>query len=45
MYGAAVTGQVRTTAPKLGSAVAIVGVLARSRIDDLLKPRTAVKAD
>lgn len=45
VYMAAVTGKVLTTEQKLGSAVAIVGVLAYSLIDDLLKPKTAVKAD
>merc|ERR1719440_2748714 len=44
VYMAAVTGKVLTEEQKIGSAVAIGGVLVYSVIDDLLKPKKKGKA-
>ena len=45
VFMAMVTGKVLTDEQKIGSAVAIAGVLLYSLIDDLLKPKKAIKAD
>jgi len=45
VYMAAVTGKVLTDEQKMGSAIAIAGVLLYSLIDDLMKPKKAAKAD
>jgi solute carrier family 35 protein E1 len=43
VYMAAVTGKALTTEQKIGSAIAISGVLLYSLIDDLLKPKKKAK--
>lgn len=45
VYMAAVTGKVLTDEQKMGSAIAICGVLLYSLIDDLLKPKKKGKSD
>ena len=45
VYMATVTGKVLTTEQKVGSVVAIVGVLAHSLIDNLHNLKKAAKAE